>query len=240
MIRYFLVLNIFFVWVNSIFGQHGTICNCDSLYLDNIEPRLIGDAYFYGKIGKGSLYFTDDWLSGDVVLSSNVVVKNKKLRYNGFIDRLIWLVPDVYQQVKLDKESVGAFTLYDKQLEVKHEFRKICIKELLIADSTKVYAKLLYKNKVSLYAYYKVELAGTEMESGNSHFVDVYAKKTVYYFMFDNGQTLGFKRFKKRDIINLFPGKKEQILKNFRKYGQRRFKTEADLIKITEVLNGVL
>jgi hypothetical protein len=55
----------------------------------------------------------------------------------------------------------------------------------------------------------------------------------------ENGKTIGFRRYKKRDIIMLFPDKKQKIIAKLRELKLRHFRTEADLINITKALNGL-
>jgi hypothetical protein len=216
-------------------------CNCDTLLTKITEPKLIGDLFQQQQIGVGSQYYIGDWLKGDVLLDNNYVVKNKNLRYNAFFDRLIWLTPESFQQVKLDPGLVQGFSLTTK-LGSTISFKKIKIKDevRITSDSVFIYAQVLLESNVSLFAHRKIEITGNEIAQGGTHFLDVYTLKNIYYFKFSNGKTIGFKRFRKHDIIKMFPDKKEIIKGKLKEAGQHRFNTEADLVNVTRVLSDIL
>ena len=220
------------------FGQESNPCVCDSLDPEITEPKLIGDLFVNQVTGTVSQYFIDEWLYGTVFLTNHLVVQNKLLKYNGFLDRVIWIT-DNYQQVKLDKESVDGFCLNEKYTHKSYCFQKIRIREELSSDSTLVYAQLLYKGNLSLYAYRKVIHAGTTESQDRHYIIDEFEKKDVYYFKFADNQTAGFKKINKKNILKVFPGKKEEIINLFRSARQRQFKTQEDLIEVAALLNGM-
>jgi len=149
---------------------------------------------------------------------------------------LIWIT-DNYQQVKLDKESVDGFCLNEKYTNRSYCFEKIRIREELSADSALVYAQLLYKGNLSLYAYRKVVHTGATESQDRHYIIDEFEKKPGYYFKFADNHTAGFKRISKKNILKIFPGKKEEITDLFRSARQRQFKTEEDLIQVAALLN---
>jgi hypothetical protein len=220
-------------------GQEINYCECNSMLDSLIEPKLFGDLYQPQKNGVGSQYYIKEWLNGDIYLTNGNIIKNNNLRYNGFLDRLMWITPISYQQVKLDKEQIKGFCLNDKY-GTKYNYEKILIKDEFSPDSFPVYGEVLYKNRISLVAYRKVALAGYNVVPGGSYYEDVYKLSNSYLFKLENGKTLGFKRFRKRDISKLFPDKTELIVNKFRELKQRQFRTEADLIRVTKALNDFL
>lgn len=236
MIRKLIILIIACISAVYSNGQENASCKCDSLYGEITEPRLIGDLFLNREKGSVIQYFIYDWLDGNVFLSNNMTVKNKLLRYNGYFDRLIWLTRN-FQQVKLDKESVDGFSLNDKVTGKSYSFGKIKIKEALSTDSAIVYAQLLYLNNLSLYAYRKVILTGIEEDKGNHTITDEFEKRTFYYFKSGNNTLKGFRHINKKNILKIFPDRKEQIANLLRTEKQRRYKTEEDLIRVTELLN---
>ena len=211
-------------------------CNCDSLLEKITEPALIGDIFVKPLPSTVSPYFYDNWLSGDILLSNNVIVQKQRLKYNGFIDRLIWM-NDNYQMVKLDKASVAGFCLKDNVFpRLKDCFGKIKIKEEYLSDSTFVYAQILYSGDLSLYAYRKVVHFGTEEMKVYNIIVDAYEKRTTYYFKTGNHLTKGFMKIKKRILLDIFPERKEEIITYLRS-GKSKINNEGDLISLAEWLN---
>jgi hypothetical protein len=219
-------------------GQETSFLSCDSLSSEIAEPKLTGDLLIYPRIGKGSQYFIEDWLNGSVLLSTNITVKNKQLRYNGLIDRLIWQRRN-FQQVKLDKDLVIAFCLNDEASGKSYYFQKIKIKEDFALDSSDVYAQVLYSDKLSLFAYRKVVVSMTELDQirGGGLIIDVFENRTSYYFKLANKTLKGFRHINRRTILKIFPDKKAQVINLLKTSKQNTYRTENDLINITQLLN---
>lgn len=219
-------------------GQKVAFCDCDSLYSKMAEPRLTGDLFVDKIKSPVSPYFIDDWLDGTILLSNSVTVKSKNLRYNGYIDRLIWLTKD-FKQVKLDKEMVDGFSLQDIKTGETYHFRKIKIMEQFALDSAIVYAQVLYENHMSLFAYRKMALNNPGVTQSTQNIFDLFEKEPAYYFKFHDDKLAEVRHIKKRNITKLFPGKEEQVKNLLSAAKQHRVKTEEDLIKIAKLLDGM-
>jgi hypothetical protein len=234
------VLFLIVCWpVVFIQGQSTIACTCDTILDSLMESQLAGDLYLQLDRGVGSQYFTDEWLKGEVYLSNKTVVRNKYLKYNQYLDKLMWLTPANHQQIMLDKEPIEGFCI-SNNFGNKYYFQKIPIKVDMSPDSLLVFGEVLYQNKISLYAYRKVILTGYEVASTGSYYKNIYTVNTIYFFMLENGRTIGFKKYRKHNIIQLFPDKKDQIVAKLKELKQRHFRNEADLKNITKVLNEVL
>ncbi len=220
-------------------GQSGLACNCGEILDSLMEPNLYGDIYQQVDIGIGSQYFTEEWLKGEVYLTNKTTVGGKYLRYNQYLDRLLWLIPASNQQVLLDKEQIEGFCLNNKPGH-KYCFQKIPVKVDMMPDSLLVFGEILYQNKISLYAFRKVILTGYELVNTGSYGKNIYTVNTTYFLKLKNGRTVGFKKYRKHDIIHLFPDKKELIVTKFKEMKQHHFRTETDLLNIAKVLNEVL
>jgi hypothetical protein len=219
-------------------GQKPT--SCDAVLNSLIEPNLTGDSYQspLPLSSIGSQFFIEDWLNGDIYLSNKNIVRNMNLRYNAYLDMLIWLTPLNYEQVKLDKAPIEGFCLNGKS-GATHCFIKIPIKYDLSFDSLVVFGEVLYQSRISLFAYRRVDFAGYDINS-TDYYIETYKLSTLYLFRLENGKTIGFRRYKKRDVVKLFPDKKEMIIAKLRELKQHHFRTEADLINITKALNEAL
>lgn len=218
-------------------GQVTSRSACDSLYNAITGPKLKGDLLFTPFQSVGSPYFRDEWMEGTIFLSNNLAVKEKHLRYNGYIDRLIRVTTNL-RQVKLDKESVTGFILHDSVSGISYSFEKINIREELISEPVEVYAQLLCKGKLSLYAYRQVRKSGSEQEPGNRYVIYKFERRDSYYFS-DNGHILpGFRSITRRNVLKNFPGRKEQIITHLKAGNLSRIRTEKELIRFTEIVNS--
>lgn len=234
----YVFLLVAFLPVIIVHGQETT--SCDAVLNQLNEPKLIGDLYQspLPMSSVGSQFLFDDWQNGDVYLFNKSIVRNKDLKYNAYFDRLIWLTPLDHQQVQIDNDYIEGFCLYDKS-GVTRCFRKVPVKYDLAFDSVSVFGEVLYENSISLFVCRKVVVDESEVTSADSY-RDTYKLSSLYLYKLKNGRTIGFRRYKKRDIIALFPDKKERIIAKLRELKQHRLRTEADLIEITKVLNEVL
>lgn len=234
---FFLVFT--FYGISSYAQSNNTFC-CDSTINQLVETKLTGELFQIVKIGQGSQFFSDEWLVGDVYLTNNSTVHNIRLKYNGFLDEIIWLESNSYSQIKLDKDLLAGFSLKDPTRNSVYNFSKIKIKKDF--DSTLIFGQVLYSGKISLVAYRRVVKSAPiiVIESDRSYYKDVYQNSFVFYFLMPNGKTVGFKSINKKNLLALFLEKAELLKRALKEKKQRRFKTENDLIKITGILNSVL
>lgn len=201
--------------------------------------KLKGQAYVGMTRIAGREFLYDYYLQGDVLLENGKVAYNQMLKYNGRIDGLILHPRNTGIEILLDKYFIKGFSLKDSALNKTLNFRKIKIGGDFGGDSTLIYAQELYAGKFSLYAYRRyiylndvIDMVGNETIARR-----LFVPSIVYYFKLPNNRTIGFTTFKKRSLYKLFPNNKELMRKIFKEKHQRRFKTEDDLINITEMLN---
>lgn len=237
-LKYFLFLSIIFSG-SFVQGQGMGSKVCDVILDSIVQPNLMGDLFTTNDKGIGSQYFIEQWLNGDIYLSNNILVKNHYIRFNLYYNKLMWLTPTSHQQVVLDKEQVKGFCLntnYGKQ----HCFWRIPVKPDLSIDTILVYAEVIYQDSISLFVHRKVERSGYEVLKASAYSKDIYNVSTTYYFMMENGKTIGFKKFRKRAVAALFPDKKEEILIKFKELKQTSSHNESDIQLIARALNEAL
>jgi hypothetical protein len=230
----------FFISMVQVYSQDINPMSIDSLNSQLKEPYLIGDVFF-PKVGRGSQFFKDVWLPGDIKLVNNSMVFNKILNYDGFIDELIYSKLNSAAKVILDKELVSSFCLKDKESDSIYCFSKIKIKKEFYIDSCEIYAQILYANKLSLFAYRKVILDEPALvdKNGKDFYLDVFKPSPIYYFRLPAGKTIGFKRISRKTLLALFPENTDSVKKALKENKLRELKTEADLIRFTEILNSL-
>jgi len=229
-----------FLFSFKVDSQDVKLGNCLDEYSNSIEPELKGQVY-KGLAGLlGDEFFNPSYLKGDIFLSNGQIAYGQYLRYNGRIDELLLLRPETSHQILLDKYFIQGFCLKKTDSSVQIFFDKISVIKELGADSSQIFAQVLYRNKLSLYAFRRFlnnQHILVRLNSGEEVLQNSYAASFIYYFKLPNGQTIGFKSLKGRDLYKLFPGNKELIKKFFKEKHQRRFNTEEDLIRITKLLN---
>jgi hypothetical protein len=218
------------------YGQPSLPCSCDSLLEKIRKPQLTGDFYINPIPGKVSQFFSDDWLSGSVLLFNKVTVPVKYLKYNGYIDHLITLSKN-FTQIKLDSEPILSFSLSDKTIPETYLFEKIRLSAGQVRDSL-VFAQMLYKGPLSLYVVRKVVKTGNEEIPGSNNLTDAFEKRNIYFFTEGNKVIREFRKISKKTILEIFPSEKESISRMIRSQKKSRIRTEDDLIRFTEWLNS--
>jgi hypothetical protein len=227
---------VFCVMMVTASGQSGAPCRCDSLLEKIRKPQLTGDFYINPIPGKVSLFFSDHWLSGSVLLFNQVSVPVNYMKYNGYNDRLI-IMSENYTQIKLDQEPIVSFTLLDKNVPGKtYRFDRLRFSSGQTRDSA-VFAQLVYKGAVSLYVQRKVVKVGTDETIGSRIISDAFEKRNYYFFKEGDKVTKGFRKINRKGIVEVLPAEKESIVRMMRSPGRIRVKTEDDLVRFTEWLN---
>ena len=210
----------------------------DQNALDSIfEPKLTGEAYFAKSGLVGSQFFNDEWAESDLLLKTGETVFNKLLRYNGLTDEVIWLTPENFKQVKLDKFAIDKFVLknyHGKQVY----FKRINTKQPLISDSTDIFAEVGIEGNLSLYIHRKIEIVGSvNMDNkGANYTYEVIDPAPKYYLKLSSNRYISFPRINRRLFLKLFPEQKQAIRKLLRQNHQS-LETENDLFKVVALLN---
>ena len=210
----------------------------DQSVLDSIfEPKLTGEAYLAKSGLVGTQFFNDEWIESDLFLKNGETVFNKLLRYNGFIDEVIWLTPENFKQVKLDKFAIDKFVLKNYRGK-KVCFKQINTKQAFVGDSTDIFAEVAIEGKLSLYIFRKIGITGSinQENKGGSYTYELIEPSPKYYLKQSNNRFIALSRLNRRAFLKLFPEQKSAIRKMLRQNHQS-LATEFDLLKIVNLLN---
>lgn len=180
-------------------------CNCsetDGSYNTYLLNLLISREYqnpisYYG----GNQYF-NSWTIGRVNLTNGATVNNINLRYNKFLDELLWLRTSDFKTGVVNKSIVKGFMIYDEDNQLQGTFVKKKIKTPGM-DSINAYLQILAEGELSLYTYRNVVRAISE-----SRIVD----NTSYYIFIDEDRYYTI-RLKKRILLNI-PEIDSEIMKS--------------------------
>ncbi|MDR3651589.1 MAG: hypothetical protein P4L34_01305 [Paludibacter sp.] len=229
---YFLFLLIC-ISINAQTVKSTEVSESDTLFL----PKLTGQTYIERKGYKGEQYFYDDWVDGDILLSTGEMLHGEKLKYNGLFDELIWVNMSNYRQFELDKSFVAEFWLKGIRGATIH-FKRINLGEQTDTHPSEIYAQIGVEEKVSLYIQRKISVVGDEdiYENGKLYNIKSIESKPLYYIKLPSNNYLVLRRIRRNAFLKLFPEQKKTILKLIRA-GHLNFKSEADLIKVIELMN---
>jgi len=127
---------------------------------------------------KGNQYFAA-WTRGNVNLENGDVVSNIFIRYDQFMDEVLWLRETDFKTGVLPRGDILGFVLYNPQNEPLAEFVRRKIKLPYKSDSAQTFLQVLVKRNLELYAYRKV------MQSAN----DYNLLDDTRYLLFQNGKS---------------------------------------------------
>ena len=236
--KYLIIIQLLFMGL-AVNAQDTTVCPCQKEVSEAFVSNLKGQIYHGMPTLVGSEFYNESYSSGDIMLEGGEVVKDQQIRYNGRIDGILLLPPKSALEILLNTYFLKGFCLKNSKGNYDHCFTKLKVIKEFGSDSSLIYGEILYQNKLSLYAYRRyafdkeviVDMANTKIAQS------VFGPSFIYYFKLPNGRTIGFKKFRKRNLYQLFPGNKELMRQLFKEKHQRRFSDEQDLIRIAEILN---
>jgi hypothetical protein len=206
------------------------------------EQLLTGELFAQAYTIDAATFFNKEWLPGDIYLSNGEVVKNKLLRYNGLLDELLWQEPKSNNIVKLDKEAIRQFHFRNLNGDTSVYFRKIKIKKSMIADSSEIFAELIYEGSLSLLVFHNIIIEGREhiLKNGNSYEKNVYAEEPVYIFRYINNKTFFTTKLNRRSLFAFLPENKNKIKEFLKSDKTGKFIYNTDLIRLTQFLNTIV
>lgn len=187
-------------------------------------------------------YPVEEWLSGSVTLENGIVVKNKMLRYNGYIDELFWLFEGDYQQIQVDKYFVKKFHLHVPRKEKPLIFHRIKADSPILIGRDEIFGELLYEGDVRLYAYRRIEgsRSGEYWIGDVPYGGPVISPRPLYILMLSDGTPRIIQRIRRRNILNLFHENRGELRGLLRENSLFRLRKEHDMIETARILDAFL
>jgi hypothetical protein len=226
--------------IQSLSGQANNFCNCTDKI--NSGPYLPGELFVPDEPLDVITYFNRDWLLGDIYLANGEIVTNKYIKYNKFLDELLWLDTASNKIIMLDKEGILKFHFLNFQGDTSVYFKRINAKRYALADSSEIFGRELYKGKLSLFILYNFIIEQRELANVNGVFCEknIYGEEPIYYLQFMNNKVVALTRISQKSLSAIFPDLKDQIKKFFRKNRQMGFNTNAELARLAQFLSSIV
>ncbi len=179
--------------IQNVFAQadHGKF-EPDETYMMNMRKGMMGVEYIDPVVGYKGDPFYNDWTYGEILLTNGEKITGLYLRYEGYLDQLLWLREDFIPCV-LCKACIRGFNLVDISNNIAASFIiKKGIRLPFENDSADCFFQTLVYGKYSFYAYRKV---GRLRDA--SKLVD-----DTRYYIFNNDQYEKTK-LRTRDLLNV-------------------------------------
>jgi hypothetical protein len=212
---------------------NGQTINPDSIF----EPRLSGEMFHIRTGVRGKQFYNDDWAASNIKLSTGEWVFNKKLKYNGLMDEIIWLQTDSFRQIKLEKHFIDEFYFKDYSGKLVR-FKRIRIKLSQLIDSSDIFVEVLAENKALLYVFRNIKIEGTDnvIEGGELYSYDLLVPRPLYILNLPDGETVYFRKIRRRILLNTLNDNYKTIFRDIIQHNHLIMRTEDDLTKLTNLL----
>lgn len=204
----------------------------NNLYPESYETKiqhLIGESYLDQSFTHKGIHLFENFLPGRIEFYSSVVVDSIKLRYNSYLDEIIWL-NDLYGQVKLDKSIIQNF-------EILYDGNKIKFVQLrLSVDSISHFYQIYHEGKIKILVQRKVRHS-TDYIKNKIHFF-LYKPIPQYYITLDNKVIL-LKKANFKSLYFAFPDIQHKIHSKVREL-KLKDNSESDFLNSVISLEEIL
>ncbi|WP_337043641.1 hypothetical protein [Emticicia sp. 17c] len=187
---------------------------------------------------KGSRYFIDEWLTGQLVFvkENTKAPKIVPLKYDTHNKELLFK-RSIGDSIIVNPDQITGFIINDAAHNISYPFVKF---EGLKTEGGVVpvcYLMVLYKNKTSLLKYVSkmMQKANYSAVSNVDRRYDAYIDNSEYFIQKPDG-SLSRTKLKKNAILNALNDKKEQ-LEAYIKKENLTFKNEYDLARVVDYYN---
>ena len=201
------------------------------------EAKLTGCTYVENRSYRGDQFLTADWVTGDVYLSTGEIVCNKKFKYNGLQDELIWLNTKIPGVFCIDKSIISEFHFGDVN-GVERKFVKINMNDSVGAKKQDVFVEELVKGKISLYVQRKIIVSDVMMiERDRKLYPLNFLSSMPVYFIHINSNFIKLPKLNKSAFYNLFSQNKNDLKKAVNK-NNVDLRTENGLAFMIQMMNS--
>lgn len=185
----------------------------DKIIENYFISHLSGEVFYPSFTYMGSQYFLEDWSEGSIILESGEIADKIQLKYNGFLDELIWMKTPSFQQVKLDKYLVKEFKLINPRNKKNHIFRRIEVSLPPFNTKSEIFAEVIYDGKISLFAYRRVTETGKvnrKTDKGIFEYIQI-DPDYLYFITMPDRENLFLNKISRKNLFRAFPEMKQEI-----------------------------
>lgn len=198
---------------------------------NRLNGKLSGKIYYLPPEGNSRHFYQEGWPEGSILLEDGDVFEDVRLRYLAYGDELVAYNSTLSQLFIVDKEKVAGFNV--KLPRGNQEFIKLYFNGFMEGER---YFEKLYDGKRMLLAFHSIDEVKTGIynDSAGRRKHSVLKLNTVYYMY---SKESGFKKMqpKRSSFLSLFPERKKEIRRIFRKNNFYRL-TGKDMVRAFTLL----
>lgn len=210
-----------------------TIPDIDTVY----APVLTGNYFMEKRNCVGDQYLSSQWTEGDILLSTEQLIRVKSLKYNGLHDELIWLNDLNLNTIKIDKAYIREFWLRNIREKDLH-FRRIEIPVMTSDSVVDMLVEVLTEGVYSLYKHHLITTQWPQYKVIDKIRVkyDVLKYNPYYLIKTPYGQLVKLSRISRERLLKMLPADEKQINEILRKE-EFSLRKEADMIRLINEMN---
>lgn len=229
----FLACILFSVSANSRLNTFPPVTDVDSIF----SRRLTGETFMDLMKYNGNQYINDDWVEGDILLSTGEKVYGNKIKYNGLLDEVIWLNSSGLREYKLDKQLISEFWYKNIRGESIH-FKKLSVVKAS-NNQSEIFAEVAAEGKVSLYIQRRITKVDGEnrFKEDRLYAFDILGPEPLYYIKLPSNNFAVMSKITRNSFLKLFPTERKSIIKVLNK-NHVNFKTESSVVRAIELINN--
>ncbi len=226
MIKTALVLCLLLILSARSIGQQSYDCE-NKVLTKSLEEKLSG--YVLDQPLDKKQFYTNDWCEAIVTLKEGRTITGELLRYNGFLDKFIWLKKITNQQLILNDEIIEKVDLNPGKLIGNSHFERLKVKRWFDTDTVSVFLEVLTEGPISLYSQRKI----ADNQSSNDY------NSEYLFFISIKDSPLSVIKPRKKNLLAA-SGKYEDKCKLALKKSGLSIRNEYDLVRVAEYLNSTV
>lgn len=199
-----------------------------------IEYKITGSVYHENRFVVGSPFYHKAWVEADLLLTNGEVINDQLMRYNGLIDKFVWLNTVNYKQTIVDEFFVKEYRLTD-ELGVVHIFKQLDVRDSNPYLDDFQFVELLHDGNSKLYKSHRVIAQWPQYKIVDQIRLkyDVLKYTPSYYLQLADGKVLFLGKLDKRTVLKTFVHKKKEI-NSFLRTSKLKLKNQYDFILLFE------
>jgi hypothetical protein len=184
--------------------------------------KISGKKYIMKYIPQGSHFYHTDWLHGTLFLEDGEIIDSVAIRYNSYLDELVYFNKSLNSMLEIDKYLIDEFTVQSPVFGIQ-KFRKIDSEN---SSNDAKYFHVIYEGEITLLAHYiTVEIKTSLFKDKNGYLRDtqLVLTETLYTYTPETG----FKKFPPfwSSLLKIYSENKKQVKKILRKNRLGKYNT---------------
>lgn len=187
---------------------------------NTFKRKISGKKYIYKLTNKGTQFYHSDWLPGTIIFEDGEIIEDVMIRYNSYIDELVYFNNNIKSLLTVDKYLIKEFTVRSPLYGIQR-FRKMHFEN---SPEKEKYFNVLYEGEITLLARFATKEKKISVYKDKYGFLrdsELIQTETFYTYTLDNG----FKKFipRRSSFLKMYKNNKSQVRQIMRRNRVNKF-----------------